>query len=158
LTPSEVCSFFRRMLQVKRSHTRLEMPLRDPLWHEFLRVSPRRYAGWIHGCSIGFNGLALDCDGTVYPCRRLPIPLGNIRTESLSDIWRHSPILQQLRGRDSLKGRCRTCNRRWLCGGCRAMAYALTGDYLEEDPQCIQQCSTIARSLARTRSLWPRSP
>jgi radical SAM protein with 4Fe4S-binding SPASM domain len=44
-----------------------------------------------------------------------------------------------LRDPDLLKGRCGRCEYRALCGGSRARAYAMTGDYLEADPACAYQ-------------------
>ena len=55
-------------------------------------------------------------------------------------------ILNALRDRDKLKGRCGKCRRRWLCGGCRGVAFAVTGDYLNEDPQCFRH-DTITERL-----------
>ncbi|MBF0538786.1 MAG: radical SAM protein [Nitrospirae bacterium] len=119
-----------------KSHqeSQISRPMRDPLWHPFFkRCNPYL----ISGCSIGYNGVCIDSDGSVYPCRRLPIPLGNILTQELDDIY-NSEVLNQLRNRDLLKGRCGKCPMRWQCGGCRAIAYALTGDYLHDDPQCFK--------------------
>ena len=94
------------------------------------------------GCAAGVSGLTLLSDGTIMPCRRLPVPLGNVRTDSLREVWTASPLLNQLRERKEYTGRCGRC-RRWAeCRGCRAIAYACsastgTGDYLADDPQCF---------------------
>lgn len=98
------------------------------------------------GCAAGISGLTLLPDGTITPCRRLAIPIGNIRNDSLRDIWANSEILEQLRDRSQYKGRCGTCPRWATCRGCRAIAYAhsLTrgkGDLMAEDPQCFINCS-----------------
>ena len=87
-------------------------------------------------CSVGTNALTIMHEGTVYPCRRLPIPLGNILTDSLHEIWYSSPILWQARDPANLKGKCGDCEFVPVCRGCRAMALAMRGDWLEEDPQC----------------------
>lgn len=94
------------------------------------------------GCAAGISGLTILPDGTVVPCRRLPIPLGNVRTDSLREIWANSEILEQLRDRGRYTGKCGTC-RRWAhCRGCRAIAYASSlargeSDLLADDPQCF---------------------
>ena len=94
------------------------------------------------GCAAAISGLTILPDGTVVPCRRLPIPLGNVRQDSLREIWADSPILEQLRDRDRYAGSCGTC-RRWAhCRGCRAIAYAGSlargeADLLADDPQCF---------------------
>lgn len=148
LESEELKKVFQKVLREKKAKNNLEIPLRDPIWHEFLKVSPKQYDGNIHGCSVGFNGFAVDTDGTMYPCRRLPIPLGNALVENITALWRTSKVLNDLRNRDLLKGKCNTCQRRWLCGGCRGIAYALSGDYLAEDQQCFKKESVWQKCLA----------
>ena len=87
-------------------------------------------------CSVGVNALTILHDGTIYPCRRLPLPLGNVLRDSLHDIWYSSPVLWQARDPANLKGRCASCDHVPVCRGCRAMAMAVCGDWLEQDPQC----------------------
>ncbi|MHB8342627.1 MAG: radical SAM/SPASM domain-containing protein, partial [Mycobacteriales bacterium] len=74
-------------------------------------------------------------DGQVYPAGFLPIPLGNLRTESLHTIYRTDPLLGKIRAA-TFTGRCGRCEYADLCGGSRARAYASTGDPLGEDPAC----------------------
>jgi radical SAM protein len=76
--------------------------------------------------------------GEVYPAGFLPYPLlGNVREHALSDIYRNSPMLRELRDMDRLRGKCGRCEFRWVCGGSRARAYGMTGDPMESDPLCI---------------------
>jgi len=94
------------------------------------------------GCSAGVAGLTILPNGDVMPCRRLPLILGNVRKDSLREIWATSPILEALRDRSRYKGKCGTCERWALCRGCRAIAYAWSqsrgeDDFLAEDPQCF---------------------
>jgi radical SAM protein with 4Fe4S-binding SPASM domain len=98
------------------------------------------------GCAAGISGLTLLPDGTVTPCRRLAIPVGNVRQDSLREIWANSVILEQLRDRRQYKGRCGSCPRWAVCRGCRAIAYAYSlsrgqGDFLADDPQCFIHCA-----------------
>lgn len=75
--------------------------------------------------------------GEVFPAGFLPHPsLGNVRARPLSAIYRDAPALQELRDMDRLTGKCGGCEFRWACGGSRARAYAMTGDYLGSDPFC----------------------
>jgi radical SAM protein with 4Fe4S-binding SPASM domain len=87
-------------------------------------------------CSIGVDSISILPDATVLPCRRLPVPIGNLKTDSLFKIWYTSKVLWDIRNRKNLKGKCNNCEYIPRCAGCRATAYALTGDYLAEDPQC----------------------
>jgi radical SAM protein with 4Fe4S-binding SPASM domain len=94
------------------------------------------------GCAAGVSGLTILPDGTIIPCRRLPIPLGNVRQDSLREIWVNSEILEQLRDRSQYKGKCGSCERWAVCRGCRAIAYAYSltmgePDILADDPQCF---------------------
>lgn len=94
------------------------------------------------GCAAGLSGLTIMPDGTVTPCRRLAIPLGNVREDSLREIWADSPVLEGLRDRARYGGKCGRCPAWAHCRGCRAIAYAHSlsrgaGDYLADDPQCF---------------------
>jgi radical SAM protein with 4Fe4S-binding SPASM domain len=64
---------------------------------------------------------------------------GNVRREELIDVYRHNPLFTQLRDTSLLKGKCGYCEFRNICGGSRARAYALTGDFLAEEPSCSYQ-------------------
>jgi AdoMet-dependent heme synthase len=74
--------------------------------------------------------------GEVFPIGFLPFSAGNVRTESLSTIYRESPIFQQLRDPSQLGGKRGACEFKHVCGGSRARAYALTGDPVAEEPCC----------------------
>jgi radical SAM protein with 4Fe4S-binding SPASM domain len=74
-------------------------------------------------------------DGTVYPCRRLPIPIGNIK-EGIENIYFENQVMKDLRDFNKLE--CGSCSRVGFCRGCRAVAYAMTGDYLAKDPNCFK--------------------
>lgn len=77
--------------------------------------------------------------GEVFPSGFLPLSAGNVRRESLSELYRHSPLFRALRDSSNLKGKCGICEFREVCGGSRARAYALTGDPFAEEPCCIWQ-------------------
>ncbi len=86
-------------------------------------------------CVIGVDGLCIMPEGSVFPCRRFPISIGNLLNDSLKMIWESAEILKKLRRKENLKGKCGRCEIK-DCRGCRSLALALTGDYLEEDPHC----------------------
>jgi radical SAM protein with 4Fe4S-binding SPASM domain len=96
---------------------------------------------WVHnpvGCHAGILYFSLRPNGDVYPCTFLPVKIGNVREQSLADIWYNSKVLKELRQRRLLKNACGKCEYRGTCGGCRGRAYACTGDYLEADPICLR--------------------
>ena len=82
-------------------------------------------------------------NGEVYPSGFLPLSAGNIRTASLRMIYQASPLFQALRDFNRLKGRCGVCEYRAICGGSRSRAYAVTGDYLAEEPCCAYVPQTM---------------
>jgi radical SAM protein with 4Fe4S-binding SPASM domain len=86
-------------------------------------------------CIVGRDGVAVMPNGDVFPCRRFPVSIGNLLNEKFSLMWENSEILNKIRDKRNLKGRCKNCiidN----CYGCRALCYSIFGDYLEEDPLC----------------------
>jgi radical SAM protein with 4Fe4S-binding SPASM domain len=86
-------------------------------------------------CVIGVDGLCIMPNGDLFPCRRFPIPIGNLLNNSMSQIWNVSEILEKLRRKENLKGKCGRCEIK-NCRGCRSLALSLTGDSLGEDPHC----------------------
>lgn len=86
-------------------------------------------------CPVGINGLAILSDGTILPCRRFPIKIGNILEDSLYDVWYNSDVLWELRNRNNVE-ECGSCENKTRCWGCRGMAWAYYGNYMKPDPQC----------------------
>lgn len=87
-------------------------------------------------CSAGVSALTILPDATILPCRRLPIPIGNVLSNGIIDTWYNSGVLWDLRNYSEYKGKCNGCEHFLECRGCRSMAYLATGDYMQEDPQC----------------------
>ncbi len=103
---------------------------------KFKRRSLKFSTGGSKGCIAGQVIALIDVDGNVLPCSYFPKPAGNIREQSFKDIWENSELFKELRDFRKYRGRCGSCKYITVCGGCRARAYALSGDYLEEDPFC----------------------
>lgn len=94
--------------------------------------------------------------GEVFPSGFLPVSAGNVRQESLSAIYRDSPLLRGLRDTSNLKGKCAKCEFREICGGSRARAYAVTGDMFAEDPCCIYRPEArLAPDRPALPLFWP---
>lgn len=89
------------------------------------------------GVNDGKGMLFISHTGDVFPSGMLPIKAGNVRKESLTSIYRNTPIFMQLKNPDLLKGKCGICEYKHVCGGNRARAFAITGDYLESEPYCM---------------------
>ena len=107
-----------------------------------------RFQDGLHRPALGVNdgkGFAfISHTGDVCPSGFLPLAAGNVRERPLADIYRTSSLFRDLRDPEKLKGRCGACEYRTVCGGSRARAWALTGDYLAEDPSCVYQPQTAA--------------
>jgi AdoMet-dependent heme synthase len=86
------------------------------------------------------NGIVfVSHTGDVSPSGFLPVVAGNVRRQSLPDIYRHSWLFRVLRDPEQFVGKCGYCEYRALCGGSRARAHADTGNVLESDPLCVYQ-------------------
>ena len=91
------------------------------------------------GCLAGSGVCFISHQGEVYPCGYLPVLAGDLRKQSFVEIWENSTVFQQLRDTGNLKGKCGRCEFRNICLGCRARAFAATGDFLDEEPFCVYQ-------------------
>ena len=88
------------------------------------------------GVNDGNGFLFISHVGDIQPSGFLPVTAGNVRTDDVIDVYRHSRLFTDLRTPDKIKGRCGICEYRDVCGGQRGRAYGITGDYLESDPAC----------------------
>ena len=91
------------------------------------------------GCLAGTAVCFISNQGEVYPCGYLPALAGDLKKQPFADIWENSVVFNQLRDVNNLKGKCGCCEFRNVCMGCRARAFAATGDYLDEEPFCVYQ-------------------
>lgn len=91
------------------------------------------------GCLAGTGVCFISHEGEVYPCGYLPVIAGDLKKQAFADIWRDAEVFRELRKTDNLEGKCGCCEFRNVCMGCRARAYAATGNYLSEEPFCIYQ-------------------
>jgi len=94
-------------------------------------------AGFTKGVTDGRGIVFISKTGDIFPSGFLPIKTGNVRKDDLLDIYRNNPIFQELRDPLKLKGKCGKCKFNEICGGSRARAYSVTGDYLAEEPFCV---------------------
>ena len=101
------------------------------------------------GCLGGITFAFISHIGDVQPCGYFALKLGNVRERPFSQIWETSPVFDDLRHFDRLKGKCGACEYKGVCGGCRARALAATGDYLAEEPHCAY----VPRKAVRRRVL-----
>jgi radical SAM protein len=91
------------------------------------------------GVSDGKGFVFVSHTGEIFPSGFLPVTGGNVLDDSLTDVYRNSELFQTLRDTSQRGGKCGLCEYQKICGGSRSRAFALTGDYLAEDPRCIYQ-------------------
>ncbi len=97
---------------------------------------PPRHGMGGRGCMAGNGFCFISHTGDVFGCGFLPIKAGNIRERKIIAIYQQSDFFTQLRQHNMLKGKCGACQFANACGGCRARALAVMGDYLESEPYC----------------------
>lgn len=145
LLPSELKEAFQLTVS-KALELNMRIGFGDPFPH--LLLSPKRLreaaeddtlktGNVIGGCSVSIDSMYVTQDGTVLLCPYLPIYCGNLRKQSVEEIWEASDGYKLARSiRYNLQGKCGRCEYKYLCGGCRANAYYETGNVLAEDSGC----------------------
>lgn len=96
------------------------------------------------GVNAGNGFLFVSHQGEIFPSGFLPLSAGNVRNDSLAQVYRESPLFRSLRDPSQLKGRCGYCEFRDICGGSRSRALGLTGDAFETDPWCAYEPRRVA--------------
>ena len=91
------------------------------------------------GVSDGKGFVFVSHTGEIFPSGFLPVSGGNVLNQSLTDVYRNSELFKTLRDTTQREGKCGICEYQKICGGSRSRAFALTGDYLAEDPRCTYQ-------------------
>ncbi|NQU42758.1 heme b synthase [bacterium] len=93
------------------------------------------------GCMGGQAFAFISHVGKVQICGFLEVECGDLREVEydFERVWRNSPVFIEMRDIDHYHGRCGYCEYRKVCGGCRARAFAMTGDYLAEEPFCVYE-------------------
>jgi heme b synthase len=114
---------------------------------KFTRRNLKFSTGGSKGCLAGQLICLIDVDGEVLPCSYFPKSAGNIKTTPFKTIWESSELFLQLRDFKGYKDNCGKCEYVGVCGGCRARAYAMTGDFLAQEPFC----SYVPRQLAKNK-------
>jgi radical SAM protein with 4Fe4S-binding SPASM domain len=142
LTPEENDDVLRELLELDQTY-RGRMMVRSKCQPQIMRhvlqgehESPLR--NYATRCPCGVQYCRITPEGKLTPCPYLPVEAGDLRRQSFGDIWRDSPVFQALRA-GAPTGKCGACEYRGVCGGCRARAYARTGDLLASDDSCSYQ-------------------
>ncbi|KZX16868.1 antilisterial bacteriocin subtilosin biosynthesis protein AlbA [Methanobrevibacter cuticularis] len=107
---------------------------------EYTNPMLMQLAEFIGGCGAGRFYMSIEPNGDLYPCVFFPheddVKAGNLLENDFEDVWLKNNVLKELRDKTILKGYCRECDSRNICGGCRARAYNYFDDILAPDPGC----------------------
>ncbi len=96
-----------------------------------------RFADGFSGCATGLTYCGISPEGDVLPCAPATnIKLGNLRNESLEEIWTNHKLFNLIRNRNKVQGSCGNCKFRGVRGGCRVTAYGDIGNWLGSDTSC----------------------
>ncbi len=139
LDPVEYETLLNRLLELKLASP---IDIRVTCAPQFARVfhqsNAEKRIGAVNGCIGGSEFAFVSSTGDLQICGFLQIPVGNVLQKGFSfkKTWRDSELLKRIRDRANYTGKCSSCEFRDICGGCRARAYATTGDYLAADPLC----------------------
>lgn len=115
----------------------IKLPAKDPLLST-LQSKPISASKIIGGCGLGTSKLALLHDNTIMACRRhAGSVLGKWKKDGdLIKNFLFHPLMKQFRSIKDIE-KCQGCKYLYQCRGCRAAAYASTGNTFERDPQCF---------------------
>jgi putative heme d1 biosynthesis radical SAM protein NirJ2 len=134
LLPKDYKALLYKILQ-KQQKTKLELkPVCAP---QFIALAENLGLNirFRRGCLAGISYCCILPNGDVHPCPYLPLRIGNVREKRFSQLWKENEIFIKLRSLD-YKGKCADCSSKDTCGGCRARAFYIFGDYMAEDPMC----------------------
>jgi radical SAM protein with 4Fe4S-binding SPASM domain len=99
-------------------------------------------------CPCGLQYCRITPEGKLTPCPYSPAVAGDLRSQSFGEVWRDSEVFTALRS-GALEGKCGRCEYREICGGCRARAFALTGNLLAADESCAYEPAGMREPVAR---------
>lgn len=139
LEPVEYETVLNKLLKIKLES---RIQVRVTCGPQFARLCQqekvKKLSGSPSGCMGGRGFGFISYRGDVQTCGFLDISAGNLIENGFdfANIWLGSEFLKEIRNPSGYKGKCRACEYIDICGGCRARAYAMTGDYLAADPVC----------------------
>jgi radical SAM protein with 4Fe4S-binding SPASM domain len=126
----------------------LEEICRGPLRDRQLGGPERTLTDVQFACNCARGNCAVTAKGDVQPCMSVPLVAGNIRQQPFAEIWRSSPVFQQIRGlRIADYAACAPCGHKSWCTRERGAAYNYSGSYTGTDPLVCARAE-IAHSLA----------
>ena len=94
-------------------------------------------------CVAGETLITIMPNGDLYPCRRMPVKVGNVLENPLAAMYFNSPFLRNLRDSQKVSEGCEGCQSNKDCrGGLKCLSYAVYGDAHKKDPGCLYSSET----------------
>lgn len=156
LTPADNDAVLRELVALERDY-RGRMMIRSKCQPQIMRhaleaETDSPLLNYETRCPCGVHYCRITPEGKVTPCPYLPEVAGDLRRQAFADVWWGSSLFRDLR-EGGLGGRCGRCEYRKVCGGCRARAYAVTGDWLAEDGSCSYEPTGEAPAIESRRAV-----
>jgi radical SAM protein with 4Fe4S-binding SPASM domain len=91
-------------------------------------------------CSCAKSVCGISYSGEVFPCIGAPIPSGNLREKSFTEIWKNSEVFKKIRNlkREDFKS-CQSCDHIEFCNRSSGSIYSNTKEYTGCDASTLQQ-------------------
>ncbi len=136
LTPDETRTFLELMEQARAEAARRWFGRTEIAMHRALQFQVA--GGRPYRCTAGDTLITVLPNGDLYPCRRMPIRVGNLMQTPLVELYETSDVFRALRDRHRISDGCEACSYAALCrGGSRRLSYAVHGDPFRADPGCL---------------------
>jgi len=135
LTPEQTRGFFKTMYKVKTKKPQSWFSRTEIAMHRALQFLVA--GGEPYHCTAGNSLVTVQPNGDLYPCRRMPVKVGNLMENPLGELYYDSGLFQELRNQERISDGCRECTYSSECrGGLKCLSYAVTGDPFKADPGC----------------------
>lgn len=134
---SEELNYVLQEMQKIESNSRSGIGGKEP--YKVGRFDEQQYC-----CPLLRSKLFIDCEGNVFPCTSFFYKVGNIKNDTLNNIWNHSPELRYVQSlsNSGLK-KCQACDLKDFCTRCPGLALLEDGD--------VMGCSSLAKEMAQVR-------
>lgn len=139
--PKELKSVFTKIVAIAKGNTNVMLShhfrfLVDKDKMNFFKSLPMNQ-GIVGGCLAGIAAGYVTAEGDFFPCPFIRKNCGNVKFQSLEEIWNASDILGLIRNRNNFKGKCGNCKFVNCCGGCRASSLYKYGELTNSDDNCF---------------------
>jgi AdoMet-dependent heme synthase len=138
LSADECEAAFAHIFRLSKQHAVPIKTTEAPHFRRFMIQQSRSAAGPGMGGTNDGKGIAfISHTGEIYPSGFLPISCGRVPFDSIVRVYQKSKLFMTLRDANNLQGKCGQCEFKEICGGSRARSFALTGNPVGPEPDCL---------------------